>query len=221
MVLQLLVSETWPTSSVTVNLLFLLRHISPQILLTNSKFYGFSLPLPPAAAYDECSPVTADKGKMQLVSTWDETEKGLFDIKVQKQRTNKCGRLWVSTETTQSRVCGMYVHWIEDKRACITTKWSQSEQSAGHRKDQYLTFIDMNSTWTHSDRLSGLWVLNMRDLMVGMLSVDVTVADSWDVSFCTYNDYLQWFRFEIKAKLLLSTSRGSPVICSRIQQLRQ
>lgn len=72
-------------------------------------------------------------------------------------------------------VClGVYAHWIEHKRACITTKWSQSEQSAGHRKDQYLTFIDMNSTWTHGDRLSALLLLKMFDLVTGNLKAETT-----------------------------------------------
>lgn len=87
--------------------------------------------------------------------------------------------VYKACKPTQSCVCvfvclGVYAHWIEHKRACITTKWSQSEQSAGHRKDQYLTFIDMNSTWTHRDRLSALWLLKMFDIVTGNLKAAVT-----------------------------------------------
>ncbi len=66
------VSETLQTSSVAALISYLCCVIfCLRFLLINSKSYRFFLPLPPAAAYDECSPVTVEKSKIQLVSIWD------------------------------------------------------------------------------------------------------------------------------------------------------
>lgn len=43
-----------------------------------------------------------------------------------------------------------------------TTKWSQFEQSGGHKQDQYLTFMNP----TNSDGVLALCVLDMLDLMM-------------------------------------------------------
>lgn len=53
---------------------------------------------------------------------------------------------WGLKQKQHNRVCVCVLYVCLLNRARITTKWSQSEQSAGHKKDQYLTFIDMNLT---------------------------------------------------------------------------
>ena len=50
----------------------LLRHILSPTLCMNSTFHILFLPLPPAAAYDECSPVTVEEETHELVSVGDD-----------------------------------------------------------------------------------------------------------------------------------------------------